>query len=136
VVKIVVDAYAWIEVFIGSREGEKVKQTIEQADEVFTPDTVMAEVARKYHREGAEEQTIRSRLGIMSAASSIVPIDDEMALEAARCYVKLLQEAKRTKLSTPSLFDAITLAMARLLKAKVITGDKHFKNLPETIWVQ
>ena len=134
--KIVIDAYAWIEIFIGSEKGKRVKEAVEQADEVFTPDTVMAEVARKYYREGAEEQTIRERLETISAASSIISINDELALEAAKCYMKLLQETKRAKLSKPSLFDAITLATAKLLKAKVMTGDEHFKGLPETIWIQ
>jgi len=135
-VKIVIDAYAWIELFIGSEKGKKVKEAVEQADEIFTPDTVIAEVARKYLREGAEEQIIRERLEAMSAASNIVSINNELALEAAKCYMKLLQETKRAKLSRPSLFDAITLATAKLLKAKVMTGDEHFKDLPETIWIQ
>jgi len=134
-VKIVIDAYAWIEIFIGSEKGNRVKETVEQADEIFTPDTVMAEVARKYHREGAEEQTIRARLETIGAASSIISISDELALEAAKCYMELLR-TKRAKLSKPSLFDAITLATAKLLKAKVITDDEHFKGLPETIWIQ
>lgn len=134
--KIVVDAYAWVEFFIGSEEAEKVKQTIEQADEIFTPDTVMAEVALKYHREGAQEDTIRARLETIGAASNIVPINNELALEAAKCCTRLSKEAKKRKLSTPSLFDGITLATARVLRAKVITGDEHFKSLPETIWVR
>jgi predicted nucleic acid-binding protein len=135
VVKIVIDAYAWVELFIGSEKGKKVKEAVEQADEVFTPDTVMAEVARKYHREGAEEQTICERLEAISATSSIVSINNELALEAAKCYMELLQKTKRAKLSKPSLFDTITLATAKILKAKVITGNEHFKNLPETIWI-
>jgi predicted nucleic acid-binding protein len=135
-VKIVIDAYAWIEIFIGSEKGKKVKEAVEQADEIFTPDTVMAEVARKYHREGAEEQTIRARLETINAASSIISINNELALEAAKCYMELLQETKRTNLSKPSLFDAITLATAKVLKAKVMTGDEHFKGLPETIWIR
>lgn len=134
--KIVVDAYAWIEIFIGSGAGEKAKQIIEQADEVLTPDTVIGEVARKYRREGVEESTIHARLETISVASHVVPISIELALEAAKCYMKLSQEARRRKLSTPSLFDAITLATARLMKAKVITGDEHFKSIPETIWIE
>jgi len=135
-VKIVIDAYAWIEFFIGSEKGKRVKEAVEQADEVFTPDTVMAEVARKYYREGAEEQTIRERLETISVASSIISISNKLALEAAKCYMELLRETRRAKVSKPSLFDAITLATAKMLKAKVMTGDEHFKGLPETIWIQ
>ena len=134
--KIVVDAYAWIEVFVGSEKGKKIKEILEQADELYTPDTVMAEIARKYLREGAKQQIIHSRLETISAASTVNPIDTELALETARCYMKLSQETKKAKLSTPSLFDAITLATARLLRAKVLTGDEHFKNQPEAMWIE
>lgn len=134
--KIVVDAYAWIELFIGSERGKRAKEILEQADEVYTPDTVMAEVARKYCREGAEERTTQARLEVIAGASDIVLIDIKLALEAAKCYTRLAREAKRRRLATPSLFDAIPLAAARLLKAKILTGDEHFRNLPETIWMK
>ena len=134
--KIVVDAYAWIEIFIGSERGKRAKEILEQADEVYTPDTVMAEVARKYCREGAEERTTQARLEIVAGASDIVLIDIKLALEAAKCYTRLAREARRRRLATPSLFDAIPLAVARLLKAKILTGDEHFRNLPETIWMK
>ena len=60
--KIVVDAYAWIEIFIGSEEGKRAKENIEQASEAYTPDTVLAEVARKYLREGMKQETIDENL--------------------------------------------------------------------------
>jgi hypothetical protein len=59
----------------------------------------------------------------------------EIALESDKCYIKLLEEAKKAGITTPSLFDATVLATARVLKAKVIAGDEHFRNLPETICI-
>jgi hypothetical protein len=41
--------------------------------------------------------------------------------------------AKKFKLNTPSLFDAIVLATGRLLKSKIVTGDEHFKNLSDRL---
>jgi predicted nucleic acid-binding protein len=134
-VKIVIDAYAWIEFFTGSEEGRRVKEMLESADEVYTPDTVLAEIARKYIREGADGKTVEARLEIISAVSNISYIDAELALEAARCYLELAAKARETKLNLPSLFDAIVLATGRTLKSKIVTGDEHFKNLPETVWV-
>jgi predicted nucleic acid-binding protein len=49
--------------------------------------------------------------------------------------MELSQQARKAKLRTPSLFDALTLATARLLKAKVLTGDEHFRSQLETIWI-
>jgi len=135
VAKIVIDAYAWIELFVGSEKGLKVKAILESADEVYTPGTVLAEIARKYLREGADDKTVDARLEVIASASNIAYVDVGIALEAARCYIELLTCAKKSKLSTPSLFDAIVLATGRLLRSKIVTGDKHFKNFSETVWV-
>jgi predicted nucleic acid-binding protein len=135
VAKIVIDAYAWIEFFIGSEKGRKVKELLEDADEIYTPGTVLAEIARKYIREGADEQTVEARLQAVASASNIAYLDVGTVLESAKCCSELMATAKRSKLSTPSLFDAIVLGTCRSLRSKIVTGDEHFKNLPETIWV-
>ena len=130
------DSYAWIEHFIGSEKGRKVDEILSAADEVSTPETVLAEIARKYLREGVDSQIIGQRLNEIVEASNIICIDAKLAGNAAKCYLELETNAKKLKLDRPNLFDAIVLATSRLLKSKVLTGDQHFKNLPETIWVE
>ncbi len=131
-----IDSYAWIEHFIGSEKGRKVDEIIANADEVYTPDTVLAEIARKYLREGIDLQTIGQRLNKVVEASNIICIDAKLAENAANCYLELEANAKKLKLDRPSLIDAIVLATGRLLKSNVLTGDQHFKNLEETIWIE
>jgi predicted nucleic acid-binding protein len=133
--KIVVDAYAWIEVFLGSEAGLRAKKTMEEAESVLTPGTVLAEVARKYVREGAAEATIRKRLQTILEASEPVEVDADLAMEAAKAAVQLERRAATSGLRKPSLFDGIVLASARRNKAKVLTGDEHFKGLTETAWL-
>ena len=133
--KIVVDAYAWVEIFIGSGKGDKAREHLTEADATYTPGVVMAEIARKYLREGAKEQRVLERLRTIQETSDTVSIDRDVAFESAKCYMKLSEKAKTERLGAPSLFDAIVLATARLLKAKVLTGDEHFKELPETLWI-
>lgn len=133
--KIVVDAYAWVEIFIGSKKGDKAREKLTETDETYTPDVVMAEIARKYLREAVEEQTVLERLKTIEETSDIAPVDKNVAFESAKCYKELLEKAKTEGIKAPSLFDAIVLATARLLNAKVVTGDEHFKNLPETLWI-
>ena len=133
--KIVVDAYAWIEVFLGSETGQRAKSIIEEAEGVLTPGTVLAEVARKYVREGAAEPTIGKRLATMLEASEPVDVDADLALEAAKATIQLVRRAASSGLRRPSLFDGIVLASARMNKAKVLTGDEHFKGLAETVWL-
>jgi len=133
--KIVVDAYAWIEFFLGSEAGLRAKKIIEEAENVLTPGTVLAEVARKYAREGASEPLIRKRLATILEASEQVDVDADLAVEVARAAVQLDASAASSGLRKPSLFDGIVLASARRNRAKVLTGDEHFRGLAETVWL-
>ena len=132
--RIVVDSYAWIEFFLGSPKGNKVKETIETATNVYTPDAVLAELSRKYLREGVSEKLTRERLRTVHEASLIVHITPDIAIHAAKAYFELVEKAKHERLGLPSLFDGIILGTTRAKEAKVLTGDAHFRNLPETIW--
>jgi predicted nucleic acid-binding protein len=134
-VKIVIDSYAWIELFTGSADGNKVKDLLAHASELFTPDIVLAEVARKFCRDGFNDAFINTSLEQIIAAATITYIDPKLALESANCYQELKKSAQKNKLNTPSLFDAILLATSRSLNAKLLSGDAHFQSLPETIWV-
>ena len=133
--KIVADAYAWVELFAGTPKGEFAKRKMEEAETVITPDTVLSEVARKYLREGIQEQTVMKRLSTILEASEPAYIDDEVAIEAGRAYLQLEKRAKDAGQRKPSLFDAIVLATARKNKGKILTGDEHFRGLPETEWL-
>ena len=135
-INVVIDTFAWIEYFNGTTEGIKVKDIIIEAEYVYTPSIVLAELARKYFRSGVDYKTIEERLKIIEELSIIVGIDSTLALKAAEAYFDLISHTRKLGLkSKPGLGDALILATARLLKAKVVTGDQHFKGLKETIWI-
>ena len=131
--KIVIDTHAWIELFIGSDKGRKVKEVIAKASDAFVPDIVFAEIARKYLKEGADEETVRQRLEWVTDIARI-PVNEEVALLSGKVYLELVEKSKAERTSKPGLA-AIVLAIARMLKAKVVTGDKHFKGLKEVVWI-
>lgn len=133
--KIVIDTYAWIEHYLGSEKGRKVDEILESADEVYTPDTVLAEIARKYIREGVEDKIVNARLEEIVEASNIICLDAKLAATAAKCCLEMEANARKSKIGRPGLFDAIVLAVGKSLKSKIVTGDHHFKDLPETIWI-
>ena len=133
--KIVIDSYAWIEHFLGTEKGQKIDNILKSANEVYTPDTVLAEVARKFVREGIDVKTVNEWLDEIVDSSNIVCLDAKLAIEAARCYLEIEAKARKSKLNHPSLLDAVVLAIGRSLDSKVLTGDQHFKELPETLWV-
>ena len=135
-VKIVIDSYAWIEIFLGSEKGQFASKTIEESDQAITPGIVLAEISRKYIREGVSEQSIHKRLATISQSSELSTIDEDIAVESGKAYMEILERSKKSKSKNPSLFDAIILATSRVNEAKVLTGDLHFKDLPETIWLE
>ena len=133
--RIIVDSWAWVEILKLSVAGKEAKAQVEQADVAFTPSLVLAELARKYHREGVGLSTLRRWLQGISEATEVYPIDTELAVESARASAELSNKARREKLQKPGLGDALVLATARVAQAKVLTGDPHLRGLQETIWL-
>ena len=133
--KIVVDAYAWIELFSGTSKGNFARRQMEQAESVITPDSVVGEVARKYLRDGIGEETTRERLSTILEVSELVCVDDQVAIEASKAYFQLLDKSRKEGSRKPSLSDGLVLGIAKINEAKVLTGDEHFKGLPDTIWI-
>lgn len=134
--RIVIDSYAWIEHFLGTEKGSKVDGILENAEKVYTPDTVLAEIARKYTRDGIDQKIINERLALIVDSSNIVCVDEKIAIKAAQCYLDIYANARKSKLNSPSLFDAIVLAIGKSLDSKILTGDQHFKDMPEAIWLE
>ena len=93
--KIVVDSYAWIELFIGSKKGSKAREIIIEAEEVYTPDFVLAEIARKYLREGVDQQTILERLRKISESSDVTSISVEAALNPQNAILNSRRSLKK-----------------------------------------
>lgn len=130
------DSFAWVELFLGSAKGEKTRRLISEAEEVRTPDIVLAEISRKYHRERLDPRIVGKRLETVSSATIVTEIDTNLAVRTGPTYLELLNKAKRERLNSPSLFDAIILATARQYDSSVVTGDEHFRSLPETIFLR
>ncbi|MEX0569157.1 MAG: PIN domain-containing protein, partial [Candidatus Njordarchaeota archaeon] len=83
---LVFDSYAWIEFFLGSEKGAKVKELMEGDEDIITPTIVLAEIANKYYREGEEEKIVMERISIIRDASTVRYIDDAI--------LRKLQEAR------------------------------------------
>ncbi|MEM2940666.1 MAG: PIN domain-containing protein [Thermoproteota archaeon] len=133
--RIVVDSYAWVELFIGSEKGRVVKERFSEAYEVYTPDIVLAELARKYRRERVDPNIVEARLSKAFELSRIVPVDKGVALRAAELDYELRKKAREAGLKEPGLFDAIVLAVAKVLNASLISGDEHFQGRPDVVWI-
>ena len=126
--KHVIDAYAWIEYLDGSEAGRKVNALIEKNDEIYTCAMTIAEVVSKVARNGKDAKIAYD---VLLSNSKIINVDDELSLQAG-----LLHFEMRKTLKDFGLADAYVLATAKKLKAKVLTGDAHFKSVKEAVLIK
>lgn len=123
----VLDSYAWIEYFNGSPKGRSVKELI-KAKKAVTPTIVIGELSTRY---GSFKEW-ESMLDLIQNAARIVDLTLSIANQAGIFKTQMRKKFKNNF----GLADAIILATARENNAKVVTGDRHFKGLPETIFLE
>ena len=116
----VIDSYAWVEYFRGSDEGEIAKDYIE-GKICATASVTIAELSEKYKKEN---KSFEEDFDFIIAKTKIISLNKDIALIAG----EMNYEHKR-KIKNWGMSDSIILATAKLLNAKVLTGDKHFRNL-------
>ena len=120
-----IDSFAWIEYFMGTKKGEEVKEVVESDVQLYTSPIVIAEIYSKSLRTDGRAEERRS---FIVKRCAVIPIDEEIAVEAAKIHA----EAKET-MADFGLADAFVLASARYKHVKVLTGDTHFKDFSESI---
>lgn len=126
--KFVLDSYAWIEYFIGSQRGSKVKEYIESPDnEIFTSIITIAEISSITKRENRDVEDVFVNINNLS---EIYNINSEFAKEAGILHAEI-----RKKIKDFGMADTVILLTARKLNAKVITGDPHFKDFKEAVLI-
>lgn len=122
----VVDAYAWIEYLIGSEAGSEVNTILEnESNEIYTCAVTVAEVISKVSREGRD---VEVAYDVLVNNSQVIDVDEELSKETGLLHAEMRKTEKDFGLA-----DAYVLATARKLKSKVLTGDKHFRNVKEAV---
>ena len=125
----VIDAYAWIEYLIGSDTGAKVYAILEKENnETYTCAVTVAEVISKVAREGKDTKVAYD---VLLSNSKVINADEELSKDAGLVHAEVRKTEKDFGLA-----DAYVLATARKLKAKVLTGDPHFKNMKEAVLIK
>ena len=127
--KYIVDAWAWIEYFRGSEPGAKLNEILENpATEVYTGAITVAEVISKTARDGKD---VEAAYNMLLSNAQIIKIDEQISKKAGLLHHKMRQTRKDFGIA-----DAYILATATKLKAKIITGDPHFKGLENAIMIK
>jgi len=130
---VVFDTYAWIEYFRGSEKGLIVKRLLSSGG--ITPYIVLAEIARKYIREGVSLEETKRRLLFIQGKTIIKCINIDVSMLSSKFYFELKKHAQDHGLRTPSLADSLVYSMAIIEKDKLVTGDRLFKGLSHVIYI-
>lgn len=116
----VIDSYAWVEYFKGTKQGELADKFIESKKAVTSVISI-AELSEKYHNEGKDFQ---ERLDFIISKTKIINIDQKIAQMAGKINFE-----NKKKIKDWGMADSIILATGILTNAKVVTGDEHFRTL-------
>lgn len=120
--KYLLDSFAWIEYFEGSKQGEKVEKIISDPNnEVLTCAAMVAEVMSKA-RESKKDENLAFMA--MKTLSRILEIDAGLAKLAGCIHAEMKEKVKDF-----GMMDAFLLATAQQTSAKIVTGDPHFKTM-------
>ena len=119
-----IDSYAWIEYFRGTEKGETAKPLIEGGKSA-TSSISLAELSEKYLRENLD---FEEDLKFIISSTKIIDVDKEIALSAGAMNFE-----NKKKIKDWGMADAIILASAKKLNAKVVTGDKHFQGMDSVL---
>ena len=124
------DSYAWLEYFMGTEAGARVKRIVDsETDEKLTPSICLAEIYAKILRT-EDEQKAELRRAFIKSRSALIPLTEELAVEAAKTDV-----AMKKKVHGWGLADSVVLSTAKNRNGKVATGDPHFRGLNESYMI-
>jgi len=118
----VIDTWVWVEYWRGN---EAMKTWIEKESPLFTSTITLTEGVRFFIAGTGDEVTIRTCLDDIRARSSVLPVDEDIAVVAG--HLK--------KREVAGIADSIILATARNGDHKVVTGDPHFKDIPDAVYL-
>ncbi len=126
---VVIDTYAWIEYFEGSKRGEKVQEILENSKiDAYTSTITILELTYHYLKKNFPFDEDKK---IILSLSKISNINVENAEQAGELHFNIKKERKHF-----SMADTIILQLAKEINGKVVTGDEDFRGLKEVIMIK
>lgn len=115
----VVDSSAWLEYFTDGRNATAFARPIHATTRLVVPSVSLFEVFKRVMTQRGEDVALEAVA--MMRQGRVVPLDDALALEAARLSVE----------HRMPMADSTILATARAHRATLWTQDADFKDLPD-----
>jgi len=126
--KLIIDSYAWVEYLDGSPAGEKVEKLLLGNNEIYTLSLMIAEVISRVKRVGGDFEIAYDAI---VSNSKIIDITRGLSKDAGLFHAKI-----REKIKDFGLVDALVFIAAKEIGAKIVTGDEHFRNFKESIFIK
>ena len=124
----IIDSYAWIEYFIGSNKGEVLRRLFnEQKNRFLTIECCLAEIMGWALNN---KQDFDQLFKAIRVNSTITPITEHNWIDAAK---ERFEQRKSQK--DFGLIDAVILAKQKEFNCKIISGDRHFKNIGNVVFL-
>lgn len=124
---VVFDTFAWIDYFLDTKNAIAIENYLDNKD-VITPSIVLLELSYKANKENWD---FKKCLNFIKVKSRILGFNESFVLQFGEIYNKVKKQVKGIGLA-----DCIILAIAILNNAKVLTGDPHFKNMENVIFLE
>jgi len=124
---ILIDTYAWIEIFRNSPWGRQALECIEQNSPLAISVLTLYELQYRFSDLYGEEKT-GSFIATILTHAEVIPVDRQIAITAGT-----IKAGQKKKGNGMGAVDCMILATARIHNLNVLTGDKHFNGLEETI---
>ena len=115
-----VDSYAWVEYYIGTEKGARIKSILETRN-IATSVLAIAELSDKFARENKDFNEL---FKFINSRSRIIPLTAKIAINSGKFKAEM-----RKKFKQFGLADAIIYLTAKSNNCKLLTGDWHFKGL-------
>lgn len=125
----IIDTYAWIEYFKGSKQGLIVKRLLDNSNNKFiTIECCISELMGFSLKNALDFDKLYS---ILRKNSIILPVMRDLWINAAKIRFDLRKTIKNF-----GLIDSILVAKQQELKCKIVTGDLHFENLKNIVYLE
>ena len=124
----IIDTYAWVEYINGSDKASiLIKLFKDQNNRFITMECCIAELAGFSLKKDIDFKKI---FDLVKTNSIILPVLMKNWIEAAKIKYELRENIKHF-----GLIDAILVSKQKEIKAKIVSGDSHFKTLKNVVYI-
>ncbi len=124
----IIDSYAWIEYVLGSKKGEILKKLfLNSTNQFFTVECCLAEIigwSLRYKQDGV------AIMKVIKTNSQLLSVNEMNWINAGK---ERFEQQKTQK--DFGLIDAVIVIKQNELNCKVVTGDKHFKQMKNVVFL-